>query len=63
VTAIPLRLAFGLHVGQRAWFLVALPFLVAAAAGVLRRCHWAVRVLLHAVWVGLFVVAWMLRQI
>lgn len=62
VTAIPLRLAVGLHVGQRAWFLLSLPFLVPAAAGVLRRWHWAVRVPLHAVWVGLFVVAWMLQQ-
>src|SRR5262249_47676591 len=59
VTAIPLRLAFGLPVGQRAWLLLALPFLVPAAAGVLRSWPWAVRVPLHAVWVGLFVVAWM----
>jgi predicted Ser/Thr protein kinase len=56
VAPFPFWLAAGAVSGRRLLYLVPLPFLLAAAAGVLRRRHWALRVLLHAAWVGAFVV-------
>jgi predicted Ser/Thr protein kinase len=38
--------------GKKLAALMLLPFLLPAAAGALRRWHWAVRALLHAAWIG-----------